>query len=113
MNTNKNARLTYLRLKMVQDFTERGASALDGAASHGVSAVTARKWLARYLVDGAAGLLEKSARPEKSRRCIEPHVALAIVDLRRKLFLQARIASYMGVSRPLSAACCVVPGCHA
>jgi transposase len=89
MNTHKNARLTYLRrLEMVQDITERGASA-----------VTARKWLARYVADGAAGLLDKSSRPEKSPRSIAPHVALAIVELRRKLLLQARIASYMGVSR--------------
>jgi transposase InsO family protein len=100
MNTHKNARLTYLRrLEMVQDITERGMSASEAAAKHGVSAVTARKWLGRYLAGGAAGLLDKSSRPEKSPRAIEPHVALAIVELRRKLYLQARIASYMGVSR--------------
>lgn len=100
MNTHKNARLTYLRrLDMVQDLTEGGLSAAEAASKHGVSAVTARKWLGRYLTDGAAGLLDKSSRPEKCPRAIEPHVALAIVELRRKLFLQARIASYMGVSR--------------
>jgi transposase InsO family protein len=100
MNTHKNARLTYLRrLEMVQDITERGMSAAEAATKHGVSAVTARKWLGRYLADGAAALLDKSSRPEKSPRAIEPHVALAIVELRRKLFLQARIATYMGVSR--------------
>ncbi len=100
MNTHKNARLTYLhRLEIVQGITERGASASDAALAHDVSAVTARKWLARYLVDGAAGLLDKSSRPEQSPRSIEPHVALAIVELRRKLFLQAPIASYVAVSR--------------
>jgi transposase InsO family protein len=100
MNTHKNARLTYLRrLEMVLDIAERGLSPSEAAAKHGVSGVTARKWLARYLADGAAGLLDKSSRPEKSPRSIEPHVALSIVELRRKLFLQARIASYMGVSR--------------
>jgi transposase InsO family protein len=100
MNTHKNARLTYLRrLEMVQDITERGMGASEVAAKHGVSVVTARKWLGRYLADGAAGLLDKSSRPEKSPRAIEPHVALAIVELRRKLYLQARIASYMGVSK--------------
>ncbi len=78
---------------------ERGLNASDAACKHGVSAVTARKWLGRYLADGAAGLLDKSSRPEKSPRAIEPHVALAIVELRRKLMLQARIASYMGVSK--------------
>ena len=78
MNTHKNARLTYLRrLEMVQDITERGLSAAQAAARHGVSAVTARKWLGRYLVDGPAGLLDKSSRPEKSPRAIEPQVALA------------------------------------
>jgi transposase InsO family protein len=100
MNTHKNARLTYLRrLEMVQDITERGMSASETAARHGVSAVTARKWLGRYLADGSAGLLDKSSRPEKSPRAIEPHVALVIVELRRKLYLQAHIASYMGVSK--------------
>ena len=100
MNTHKNARLTYLRrLEMVQDLTEGGLSASEAGAKHGVSAVTARKWLGRYLAEGAAGLLDKSSRPDRSPRAIEPHVALAIVELRRKLFLQARIASYMGVSK--------------
>jgi transposase len=100
MNTHKNARLTYLRrLEMVQDITERGLSAAQAGRSHGVSAATARKWLGRYLAEGAAGLLDKSSRPERSPRAIDPSVALAIVELRRKLFLQSRIATYMGVSK--------------
>src|SRR5216110_1293194 len=100
MNTHKNARLTYLRrLEMVQDITLRGMFAADAAAAAGVSVVTARKWLGRYLIDGAEGLLDKSSKPAKSPRAIDPAVALAIVELRRKLFLQAHIASYMGVSK--------------
>jgi transposase InsO family protein len=100
MNSHKNARLTYLRrLEMVQDITLRGVCAADAAAAAGVSAVTARKWLGRYLLVGAQGLLDKSSRPAKSPRAIDPGVALAIIELRRKLFLQARIASYMGVSK--------------
>ena len=100
MNTHKHARLTYLRrLEMAQDMTERGMSAAKAGAKHGVSAVTARKWLGRYLADGAAGLMDKSSRPARSPRSIDPSVALTIVELRRKMFLQARIASYMGVSK--------------
>jgi transposase InsO family protein len=100
MNTHKNARLTYLRrLEMVQDITLRGLCASDAAAAAGVSAVTARKWLGRYLADGVEGLLDKSSRPAKSPRAIAPEVALTIVELRRKIFLQARIATYMGVSK--------------
>lgn len=99
MNTHKNARLTYLRrMELVQDMTE-GLSASDAAAKHGVSATTARKWHARYLADGAQALLDKSSRPARSPRAIEPRVAAAIVELRRKLFLQTTIASYMGVSK--------------
>lgn len=100
MNTHKNARLTYLRrLEMVQDITQRGLATSEAAARQDVSAVTARKWLGRYLVGGPTGLLDKSSRPEKSPRAIEPSVALAIVELRRKLFLQAHIATYVGVSK--------------
>ena len=100
MNTHKNARLTYARrLEMVQDITERGSSACEAAACHGVSTVTARKWLGRYLAQGQAGLLDKSSRPEKSPRAIEPRLALAIVELRRRLCLQAHIASCLGVSK--------------
>jgi transposase InsO family protein len=84
---------------MVQDITQRGLAASEAAAKQGVSAVTARKWLGRYLVDGASGLTDKSSRPQSSPRAIEPGVALTIVELRRKLFLQSRIASYTGVSK--------------
>ena len=100
MNTHKNARLTYLRrLEMVQDMTLRGLCPTDAAAAHGVSAVTARKWLARFLADGAEALLDKSSRPARTPRSIDPAVALTIVELRRKLFLQSHIATYMGVSK--------------
>lgn len=100
MNTHKNARLTYLRrLEMVQDIIERGLSASEAATRHGVSAATARKWHARYLAGGAEQLLDKSSRPALSPRSIDPRVAATIVELRRKLYLQATIASYMGVSK--------------
>ena len=100
MNTHKNARLTYLRrLELVEDMTLRCLTAAEAAVRHGVSPVTARKWLGRYLADGAAGLLDKSSRPARSPRSISDGAALAIVELRRKLMLQAHIASYVGVSK--------------
>ena len=100
MNTHKNARLTFLRrLEMVLDITERGWTASEAAAKHGVTAVTARKWHGRYLAGGVVALADKSSRPALSPRSIEPSVAMTIVELRRKLFLQARIASYTGVSK--------------
>lgn len=100
MNTHKNARLTYLRrLEMVQEMTSQAIPVAQAAANAGVSTVTARKWLGRYLAQGSLGLLDKSSRPARSPKAIEPHVALAIVELRRKMCLQARIACYVGVSK--------------
>ena len=100
MNTHKNARLTFLRrLEMVEDITKRGLSASKAGLAHGVSAVTARKWLGRYLAGGAAALMDKSSRPALSPKAIDPSVAMTIIELRRKLFLQARIAAYTGVSK--------------
>lgn len=100
MNSHKNARLTYLRrLELVRDMTEGGLSASEAALRQGVSAVTARKWHARYLAGGAQALLDKSSRPARSPRAIDERVAATIVELRRKLFLQAHIAAYMGVSK--------------
>ncbi len=100
MNTHRNARLTFVRrLEMVQDITKRGLSASQAAAVQGVTAVTARKWLGRYLADGVEGLADKSSRPSRSPRAINPNVALAIIELRRKLFTQSRIATYLGVSK--------------
>jgi transposase len=100
MNTHKNARLTYLgRLEMVQDMVERGLSPAEAGDKHRVSAVTARKWLRRYLGGGAEALVDKSSRPARSPKAIDERVAATIVELRRKLYLQATIASYMGVSR--------------
>ena len=84
---------------MVEDITKRGLSASEAGAAHGVSAVTARKWHGRYLAGGASALADKSSRPALSPRAIDPSVALTIIELRRKLFLQARIATYTGVSR--------------
>lgn len=100
MNIHKNARLTYVRrIEMVQDITLRGQTVAQAATAHGVSEMTARKWLGRYLADGEAALFDKSSRPEKSPRAIEPSKALAIVELRRKFMLQANIASSLAVSK--------------
>lgn len=100
MNSHKNARLTFIRrLDMVQDMIERRFTPAVAAATAGVSEPTARKWLARYLVHGEAGLRDASSRPHHSPRSIPEGVALAIVELRRKRLTQARIAQALNVSK--------------
>lgn len=100
MNIHKNARLSLARrIEMVQDLTVRGFSVTEAAVHHGVTPVTVRKWLGRYLAAGEAGLLDASSRPAVSPRAIAPTKALAIVELRHKRLTQARIAAALGVSK--------------
>jgi transposase InsO family protein len=81
------------------DVLERGFTLRAAAAAHNVSAPTARKWVGRYLAEGRAGLADRSSRPQRSPRAIAPSQALAIVELRRRRLIQARIAASLGVSK--------------
>ena len=100
MNVHKNARLTFARrLELVTDILEAGLTLCAAAAAHSVSVPTARKWLGRYLAEGEAGLRDRSSRPRVSPRAIAPGKALAIVELRRRRLIQARIAASLGVSK--------------
>lgn len=99
MNTHKHARLTFARrIEMVKQMTQQGLDAVQAAASHGVTAPTARKWLGRYLAGGEAALADASSRPMRSPRSIDSGKALLIVELRKQRMLQARIARSVGVS---------------
>src|SRR5437867_3176022 len=99
MNIHQNARLTFARrLEMVQDVLECKLSHAAAAAKHHVSVPTVRKWVGRYLTQGAPGLRDASSRPQVSPRSIAPSTALAIVELRRRFLTQARIAQSLGVS---------------
>lgn len=100
MNVHKNARLTFARrLEMVLDIIVKGFTPCLAAAMHGVTELTARKWLGRYLAEGESGLRDRSSRPRVSPRAINPAKALAIVELRRRRLTQARIAGPIGVSK--------------
>jgi transposase InsO family protein len=99
MNIHKNARLTLARrIEMVGTIVEQGLTNADAARLAGVCNLTVRKWLGRYLAEGAAGLNDRSSRPSHSPRRIKPQTALAIVELRRRRLTQARIAASLMVS---------------
>lgn len=103
MNIHKNARLSLARrIEMVQEMTSNGLSARAAASAYGVTAPTVRKWLARYLALGTAGLFDASSRPACSPRAIAPAKALAIVELRHKRLTQA---PYCGGIRRLQKHC--------
>lgn len=100
MNIHKNARLTLRRrIELVRMIVEQGLTPADAGRESGVSEPTARKWLGRYLAEGAAALNDRSSRPKHSPRAIKAQTALAIVELRRRRLTQARIAASVGVSK--------------
>jgi transposase InsO family protein len=100
MNIHKNARLTLTRrIELVRMIVEQGLTQAAAARESGVSEPTARKWLGRYLAEGAAALNDRSSRPKHSPRTIKAQTALAIVELRRRRLTQARIAASVGVSK--------------
>ena len=99
MNTHKNARLTFARrMQLVRSILDQDLDVAVAAADQGVSVPTARKWLGRFLAEGEGGLADRSSRPGRSPRAIAPEKALRIVELRRRMLVQARIARSVGVS---------------
>ncbi len=100
MNTHKNARLTFARrMQLVRSVVDQRLDPAVAAAEQGVSVPTAKKWLGRYLAEGEAGLMDRSSRPRRSPRSISASQALLIVELRRRLLIQARIAKSVGRAR--------------
>jgi hypothetical protein len=70
MKLHANARLTPAsRLLLCRRILEEGRALAEAAEAAGVSARTARKWLARYRAEGEAGLADRSSRPRRIPRC--------------------------------------------
>ena len=89
MNIHKNARLTLVRrIELVRMIIDQGVEKAEAAREVGVSEPTVRKWWGRYLAEGEAGIVDRSSRPQRSPRSIEPQKALAIVELRRRRLTQ-------------------------
>jgi transposase InsO family protein len=88
------------RLTMVCRVVEQGWSLARAAAAAGVSERTCGKWVRRYRVEGAAGLLDRSSVPlSVPHRTSEDRVE-AIAALRRLRMTAAEIA--MTLRMPLS-----------
>ena len=76
-----------------------GRPAAHVAAEMGVSRATAYKWLARYRLEGTAGLADRSSRPHRSPGRTDGLVEAQILALRRDRRLgPARIASILGMA---------------
>ena len=100
MKIHKNARLTPKgRLALARSVLHAGVSLVSAAQQHGVSTRTAAKWVARFRVDGEAGLSDRSSRPHRLRAMTPVRIVRRIEKLRRQRMTIARIANDVGVSR--------------
>lgn len=85
MNVHKNARLTVFgRERLVRQVLERVSTPAAASAAAGVSVRTIYKWMARYKVEGLAGLRDRGSRPRRVRCALSARQRHAIERLRRE-----------------------------
>jgi transposase InsO family protein len=110
MNSHKNAALTPKgRAHLVQEIERIGL--MPAAEAAGISTRTARKWRGRHVVEGAAGLLDRSSRPRRSpRRCDARKLDRALALRRTQRLTYAQIAERVGLSKSSVARACKAGG---
>jgi transposase InsO family protein len=98
MNIHNNARLTPSGREQLVAAMLGGRTPEAAARAAGVCPRTARKWLARFKTEGAAGLIDRSSRPHRLHRPTSPERVAEIVALRRQRLCGKHIAKQAGVS---------------
>src|SRR4051812_48411859 len=110
MRCHANARLSPIGRRLLVDRVERdGWTVRDAAGSAGISERTARKWLARFRREGAAGLRDRSSAPKTVANRTDPRTVSAICALRRLRFSGPELAELLGL--PLSTVSAVLKRC--
>ena len=100
MDCHQNARLTfYRREQLARKVLEEECTLKLAAASFGVSAKTAAKWVERYRESGQSGLADRSSRPRRMPRQTGFSFVERVLLLRRQRWTGWRIAQATGLSR--------------
>jgi transposase InsO family protein len=99
--SHRRAKLTVSgRTLLIERIINQGWSVPVAAEAQGVSVATAYKWVRRFRAEGEAGLVDRSSRPHRSPRQIDPGRELAILELRRRARIGPhRIAWALGEPR--------------
>jgi transposase InsO family protein len=92
MNLHANARTCPKSRQLLVDRIEAGWSVMEAAEAAGITDRTARRWLARWRAEGAAGLLDRSSAPHRIPHKTPPDRVEEIVRLRRLRMTAAQIA---------------------
>ncbi|HEX5284635.1 MAG TPA: IS481 family transposase, partial [Bryocella sp.] len=100
MDYHQNARLTiHSREQLARRVVMEGCTLKLAAASFGVSAKTAARWVRRYREEGAGGLRDRSSRPHRLRRPTPAEQVMLVEKLRRQRWTGLRIAQQTELSR--------------
>ena len=99
MDIHQNARLTpRSRAELVRRVLVGGQAPRVVAASFGVDLKTVRKWVGRFQLEGAEGLVDRSSRPHRLRQPTPDAVVEQIATLRRQRWTGDQIAQEVDVS---------------
>ena len=110
MRCHANARLSPIGRRLLVDRIERdGWTVRQAAESAGISERTARKWLARFRAEGAAGLLDRSSAPRVVANRTDARTVAAICALRRLRFSGPELADLLEL--PVSTVSAVLKRC--
>ncbi|MGE5117114.1 MAG: IS481 family transposase [Betaproteobacteria bacterium] len=110
MNSHKNAALTPRGREHLMQQIER-IGLIPAAEAAGISTRTARKWRGRHAAQGAAGLRDRSSRPQRSPQRSDASKLERAVALRRTQRLTyACIAERVGLSKSTVARACQAAG---
>lgn len=99
MNYHQNARLTVQSRAELIRRVQAGSTLRHVAADFGISAKTASKWVRRFREQGAAGLRDRTSRPQRLRQPTSPDKIRLVELLRRERWTGWRIALHTGLSR--------------
>lgn len=95
---HRNAPLTPRGRRILCDRIASGRPVSHAAREMGVSRQTASKWWRRFLVEGDAGLEDRSSRPYRSPRRTPVEIELAILTIRAsRKWGPARIGMHLSV----------------
>lgn len=100
MDIHENARTTPRSRMLMIERLEAGWTVASVAFAQGVDGRTVRKWRDRFYAEGAAGLEDRSSRPNSSPSRLDRAAEVGIEALRRRRLSGPAIARHLG--RPVS-----------
>ena len=96
MKLHGNAALSLNgRRRLVRMVIEQGRSIATAAEAAGVSERTCSKWVARYRIDGEAGLLDRSSAPARVHNRTDERLVQLLAALRRLRFTAPELADLL------------------